>query len=149
MSALARAIFPGLWPLAGSPTLPFGLFGLFQSLTLAQTDPWAAAVLVDELDAGHNLKGRLLLQLSRSAVVRSLVADSTNRRIASARDGRSFWRRRQSSTIRKNSSDTRIWNGRSCGFFEGRPGGRRMFVIIAYFVLTIYTQYPTYAASRR
>ena len=50
----------------------------------------------------------LLFQVSRSDVVLSLVANSTSRLIASARDGRSFWRRRQSSTRRKNSSDTRI-----------------------------------------
>ena len=77
-------------------------------------------------------------QLSGSEGIFSLVASSTSRLIASARDGRSFWRRRQSSTFRKNSSDTRIWNGRSCSSFDGRPGGRRLFVIIAYIVLTKY-----------
>jgi hypothetical protein len=44
--------FSQAWPLAGSPTLPFGLFGPFQSLTLAQAHTGAAAVFVDEFDAG-------------------------------------------------------------------------------------------------
>jgi hypothetical protein len=43
---LAEAIFRRLWPLAGSPTLPFGLFGLFQSLALAQSHARAASVFV-------------------------------------------------------------------------------------------------------
>ena len=117
------------------------LMNFMTSLTLAQAHAGAAAVFVNGFDAAPTACwwGRLLLQLSPSGVVRSLVPNSTSRRIASARDGRSFWRRRQSSTIRKNSSDTRIWNGRSCGLFEGRPGGRRLLVIIAYFVLTIHT----------
>jgi hypothetical protein len=34
------------------PTLPFGLFGLFQPLTLAQAHARVAAVLVDEFNAG-------------------------------------------------------------------------------------------------
>ena len=37
--------------MAGIPTLPL-LFGLFQSLPLAQAYTWTAAVFVDELDAG-------------------------------------------------------------------------------------------------
>ena len=36
--------------MAGIPTLPL-LFGLFQSLPLAQAYTWTAAVFVDELDA--------------------------------------------------------------------------------------------------
>ena len=43
---IVRAIFRRLWPLTGSPTLPFGLFGL--SRPLAHT----VAVFVDEFDAG-------------------------------------------------------------------------------------------------
>jgi hypothetical protein len=31
----------------------FCLLSLFGPLTLAETDPWAAAVRVDEFDAGH------------------------------------------------------------------------------------------------
>jgi hypothetical protein len=45
---------------------------------------------------------------SVSGIFLILVANSTSRLIASARDGRSVWPRRQSSTIRKNCSDTRI-----------------------------------------
>jgi hypothetical protein len=47
-------------------------------------------------------------QRSVSGVFLILVANSTSRLIASARDGRSVWQRRQSSTVRKNCSDTRI-----------------------------------------
>jgi hypothetical protein len=52
-------------------------------------------------------------QRSVSGFFLILVANSTSRLIASARDGRSPWPRRQSSTVRKNCSDTRIWNRRS------------------------------------
>jgi hypothetical protein len=47
-------------------------------------------------------------QRSVSGCFLILIANSTSRLIASARDGRSGWRRRQSSTMRKNCSDTRI-----------------------------------------
>src|SRR5262249_7909175 len=57
------------------------------------------------------------------------AANSTSRLIASARDGRSVWRRRQSSTVRKNCSDTRIWNGRSWVRPGGRPRGRWLLAI--------------------
>jgi hypothetical protein len=47
-------------------------------------------------------------QRSVSGFFLILVANSTSRLIASARDGRSLWALRQSSTMRKNCSDTRI-----------------------------------------
>jgi hypothetical protein len=47
-------------------------------------------------------------QRSASGFFLILIANSTSRLIASARDGRSVWLRRQSSTVRKNCSDTRI-----------------------------------------
>jgi hypothetical protein len=111
---------PSTW--ASVPHLPPKLFGLLGALTLANADARAAAILVDEIDDSSRKacmcaplnrsaflrEVRLLPQRSRSDVVLSFVANSTNRLIASARDGRSFWRRRQSSTMRKNSSDTRI-----------------------------------------
>jgi hypothetical protein len=64
----------------------------------------ASAILVHELKGGSQRRVcvppkskralrelRLLPQRSRSDVVLSFVANSTNRLIASARDGRSFW----------------------------------------------------------
>ena len=71
--------------------------------------------LAPESEPMSKLIGRLRELLPFGPVHRSvsgifliLVANSTSRLIASARDGRSVWPRRQSSTIRKNCSDTRI-----------------------------------------
>jgi hypothetical protein len=47
-------------------------------------------------------------QRSLSDFFSALTASSTILLIASARDGTSIWPRRQSSTIRKKDSDTRI-----------------------------------------
>jgi hypothetical protein len=47
-------------------------------------------------------------QRSLSDFFSALTASSTILLIASARDGTSIWPRRQSSTIRKKESDTRI-----------------------------------------
>jgi len=60
--------------------------------------------------ARHPTHAAALAQAQRSAsgFFLILVANSTSRLIASARDGRSVWPRRQSSTVRKNCSDTRI-----------------------------------------
>jgi hypothetical protein len=49
-----------------------------------------------------------LSQRSISGLFFALIASSTILLIASARDGTSIWPRRQSSTIRKKDSDTRI-----------------------------------------
>src|SRR3954471_8495995 len=60
--------------------------------------------------------------------------------MASARDGRSGCLRRQSSTVRRNSSVTRIWKGRSWT----RPGGRPISVLT--FIKFRYT--PKHWAKR-
>jgi hypothetical protein len=72
------APLPGLW----YPRLParLALFGLFPSLTLAQTHARAAAVLVDEFNASNSRASRVaraasldtgLLDLSKSTIVES------------------------------------------------------------------------------
>ena len=48
------------------PIMPFRLSGLLQPLTLAKSYAWAAAVLVDELDAGK-LEGFADSSLNRLA----------------------------------------------------------------------------------
>jgi len=58
--------------------------------------------------AQHAMQLLRLAHRSASGFFFPLAANSTSRLIASARDGRSVCRRRQSSTIRKNCSDTRI-----------------------------------------
>src|SRR3954451_13975137 len=60
--------------------------------------------------------------------------------MASARDGRSGCLRRQSSIVRRNSSVTRIWKGRSWT----RPGGRPISVLT--FIKFRYT--PRHCAKR-
>jgi hypothetical protein len=64
-------------------------------------DHWRVAfskIMSTEASAQRSAFGFLLL----------LVPNSTSRLIASARDGRSAWKRLQSSTIRRKPSDTRI-----------------------------------------
>src|SRR2546427_6873775 len=88
------------------------------------------------------------VQRSVSGFVLNFTASSTSRLTASAREGTSIWQRRQSSIVRKKCSDTRIWNGRSCGRFDGRPRGRLLLAIFVHFVLTKLHQAGTQEAGR-
>jgi hypothetical protein len=82
----------------------------FSAYRLSKPHAGSAPVLVDELDAGHYLisSSEVGAQRSLSDFFSALTASSTILLIASARDGTSIWPRRQSSTIRKKDSDTRI-----------------------------------------
>ena len=69
----------------GNFALPFGLFGLFQSLTLAQAHAGAAPVLVDEFDAS-SLESKLVMTLilrAQSCAKRNYLRSLRDRRAVS------------------------------------------------------------------
>jgi hypothetical protein len=83
------------------------LFYRFFFSALSKAHSGTATILVDELDADHHFN------VGSALFFFALIACSTILLIASARDGTSICPRRQSSTIRKKESETRIWKGRS------------------------------------